>query len=107
MADQETVNTTNSPEAQPQGAPDTIYIRSRYASDVMGGVYHLEANERNMIRYVRADLPRATSCYFFTHSAIVPAGPRLERVRPLKSESFFNNKALITREAAPFVLTTA
>jgi hypothetical protein len=52
--------TTDSPQPQ-QEAPDVIYIRSQYASDVMGGVYHLEVNECDMIKYVRADLSRAVT----------------------------------------------
>ena len=37
----------------PEDTPERIYIRARYASDVMGGVYHLERNERDMIEYTR------------------------------------------------------
>jgi hypothetical protein len=44
----------------PAPVPDTpqrIYIRTRYANDVMGGVYHLERSERDMIEYARVTQP--------------------------------------------------
>jgi len=44
------------PAVIPNDIPERLYIRSRYASDVMGGVYHLERNERDMIEYIRAAL---------------------------------------------------
>src|SRR5688572_25610373 len=45
------------PVPVPDDFPQRVYIRTQYASDVMGGVYHLERSERDMIEFVRATPP--------------------------------------------------